>query len=293
MTRLAASLVVHIISILAISAGANPATAAVAARTMADSGGLYMQMAIYAWLMTSLYGCQWCEDVSKERNGAAYSCSHCRNVPQGLPRNISRLSVTHFHTRYLGKDALAIYKNLTELTLENSGRRLEMTSQIFHASSRLRKVFITKCEMTKLPKLPTSLTELHADDNKITAILLRNLPQLTQLAANNNAIMKFHLQDAGGGAGRSPGNADQLQRISLCRNRLKSAMFSHFRNLWDLRLSHNNLAGFGSSDDVSRSELQLPASLQILYVDHNYISNLDGLRLPVLHSLLAQSNEIR
>ncbi|XP_026580356.1 asporin [Pseudonaja textilis] len=174
------------------------------------------------------------------------SHNHLTQIPENLPRSLAEIRIHDNKVKKIHKD---VFKGMKSLhVLEMSANPLDNDGIEPGAFEGLTvyHIRIAEAKLTSVPKgLPSSLLELHLDDNKISAIELEDFiryKNLQRLGLGNNKI-----KDVENG---SFANIPNIREIHLEKNKLKKVPvgLQELKYLQVVFLHSNSISSVGVND---------------------------------------------
>ncbi|KFP75173.1 Asporin, partial [Acanthisitta chloris] len=167
-------------------------------------------------------------------------------IPTNLPRTLAELRIHANKVKKIPKDVFKGMKSLHVLEMSANPLNNEGIEPGAFEGVNIYHIRIAEAKLTSIPKgLPSSLLELHLDDNKITGIELEDFNRykdLQRLGLGNNKI-----KDVENG---SFANIPSIREIHLEKNKLKKVPpgLPELKYLQVVFLHSNHIAKLGVND---------------------------------------------
>ncbi|XP_021514527.1 decorin [Meriones unguiculatus] len=175
------------------------------------------------------------------------SKNQLKELPEKMPKTLQELRA---HENEISKVRKTVFNGLNQMIVIELGTNPLKSSGIengaFQGMKRLSYIRIADTNITAIPQgLPTSLTELHLDNNKITKVdssSLKGMVNLAKLGLSFNSISSVE--------NGSLANAPHLREIHLENNKLTrvpSGLAEH-KYIQVVYLHNNNISHVGTND---------------------------------------------
>ncbi|KAJ6651577.1 hypothetical protein lerEdw1_020817 [Lerista edwardsae] len=170
-----------------------------------------------------------------------------KELPENMPKSLQELRA---HENDINKLRKAVFSGLNNMIVVELGTNPLKSSGIengaFQGMKRLSYIRISDTNITSIPKgLPTSLTELHLDGNKITKVDADSLGGLANLAKLGLSFNNIVSVDNG-----SLANVPHLRELHLNNNELGKVPggLGEHKYIQVVYLHNNKIAAVGPND---------------------------------------------
>uniref|UniRef100_A0A8D0L252 Decorin n=1 Tax=Sphenodon punctatus TaxID=8508 RepID=A0A8D0L252_SPHPU len=175
------------------------------------------------------------------------SKNNLKELPENMPKTLQELRA---HENEITKLRKAVFNGLNNMIVVELGTNPLKSSGVengaFQGMKRLSYIRISDTNINSIPKgLPTSLTELHLDGNKIAKIDADSLTGLTNLAKLGLSFNNITAVDNG-----SLANVPHLRELHLNNNYLVKVPggLGEHKYIQVVYLHNNHIAAVGSND---------------------------------------------
>ncbi|XP_061474053.1 asporin [Rhineura floridana] len=174
------------------------------------------------------------------------SHNHLTEIPANLPKSLAEIRIHENKVKKIHKEAFKGMKDLHVLEMSANPLNNDGIEPGAFDGGTVYHIRIAEAKLTSIPKgLPSSLLELHLDDNKISAVELEDFiryKNLQRLGLGNNRI-----KDVENG---SFANIPNVREIHLEKNKLKKVPsgLSDLKYLQVVFLHSNSISKVGVND---------------------------------------------
>ncbi|XP_028603653.2 decorin [Podarcis muralis] len=175
------------------------------------------------------------------------SKNNLKELPENMPKSLQELRA---HENEINKLRKAVFNGLSNMIVVELGtnplKSAGVENGCFQGMKRLSYIRISDTNITTVPKgLPTSLTELHLDGNKINKVDADSLKGLTNLAKLGLSFNNIASLDNG-----SLANVPHLRELHLDHNELAKVPpgLGEHKYVQVVYLHNNKIAAVGPND---------------------------------------------
>lgn len=175
------------------------------------------------------------------------SKNHLKELPEKMPKTLQELRA---HENEISKVRKSVFNGLNQMVVIELGTNPLKSSGIengaFQGMKSLSYIRIADTNITAIPQgLPTSLTELHLDGNKITKVDASSLKGMTNLAKLGLSFNSISAVDNG-----TLANTPHLRELHLDNNKLTRVPvgLAEHKYILVVYLHNNNISLVGTND---------------------------------------------